>query len=76
MSKNITYTKAYEELQRIISEMEQGEISVDDLSIKVKRAAELIQICKKKLYDTESDINQILKELEVNPNTDQERTIS
>jgi len=33
------------------------------LSQKVKRAAELIQLCKKTLRETESDVNAILQEL-------------
>ena len=44
--------------------MEDGEITVDELSVKVKRATELIKICKTKLTTTEEDVNQILKELE------------
>lgn len=64
MSKEINYTEAFEELQQIVRDMEDGEITVDELSIKVKRATELIKICKKKLSSTEEDVNQILKELE------------
>lgn len=64
MSDKISYDKAFEELQTIVSEMEDGEIGVDALSLKVKRAAELIKICKSKLTSTEDDIQKILKELE------------
>lgn len=64
MSQIINYTEAFEELQRIVSEIEQGEISVDELSEKVKRAALLIQFCKSKLSTTEEDVNRILKELD------------
>jgi exodeoxyribonuclease VII small subunit len=64
MKNQPNYTEAYEELQEIVSEIERGEISVDELSQKVKRAALLISICKDKLTSTESDVNQILKELE------------
>ena len=64
MSEKITYTKAFEELQQIVQEIEQGEISVDELSQKVKRAAALIKICKDKLSSTEEDVSIILKELE------------
>jgi exodeoxyribonuclease VII small subunit len=64
MSENIDYTTAFEELQMIVSEIEQGEISVDELSSKVKRATELIKICKDKLTTTEEDVNNILKQLE------------
>jgi len=64
MDKQINYTEAFEELQEIVSEIEQGEITVDELSEKVKRAAMLIRICKTKLSTTEEDVNKILKELD------------
>lgn len=64
MSDKIKYTEALEELQQIVTEIEDGEITVDELSIKVKRASELIKICKAKLTATEEDVDQILKELE------------
>jgi exodeoxyribonuclease VII small subunit len=64
MNDTSNYAKAYEELQRIVSEIENGEISVDELSEKVKRATELIRICKLKLTTTEEDVNKILKDLE------------
>jgi exodeoxyribonuclease VII small subunit len=60
----LKYTEAFEELQQIVREMEDGEITVDELSVKVKRATELIKICKNKLSSTEEDVNLILKELE------------
>ena len=64
MSDSPNYTEAFEELQTIVLEIEQGEISVDELSEKVKRAALLIKICKTKLTTTEEDVNKILKELD------------
>ena len=64
MSEEINYTVAFEELQLIVQEIEEGEISVDELSVKVKRAAQLIKVCKSKLTQTEEDVNQILKELD------------
>jgi exodeoxyribonuclease VII small subunit len=68
MNKQPNYTEAFEELQEIVSEIEGGDISVDQLSDKVKRAALLIKICKDKLTATEGDVNQILKELEADEN--------
>jgi len=64
MSEELNYTKAFDELQQIVADIEDGEISVDELSEKVKRASELIRICKTKLTSTEEDVNQILQELE------------
>jgi len=64
MSEQQNYTEAFEELQQIVSEIEHGQISVDELSQKVKRATVLIKICREKLTATETDVSQILKELE------------
>jgi exodeoxyribonuclease VII small subunit len=64
MNKEISYSDAFAELQQLVKDMEDGEISVDDLALKVKRASELIKICKNKLSTTEEDVNQILRELE------------
>jgi len=64
MEDKLSYTQAFEELQQIVSEIEDGEISVDELSDKVKRAALLIKMCKTKLSTTEEDVAKILKELE------------
>jgi len=61
--KIMTYEEAYSELQAIISDIESGEISVDSLSEKVKRAAELIAFCKEKLTSTENDVQKILDDL-------------
>ena len=58
------YTEAFEELQEIVSDMEDGNISVDELAEKVKRATVLILVCKAKLSATEGDVQKILKELE------------
>ena len=66
MNSELNYTSAFKELQQIVSDMEDGEITVDELSLKVKRASELIKHCKEKLSSTEEDVSQILKELESN----------
>ncbi len=57
----ISYEKAMEELQSIISDLQSEAISIDQLSEKVKRAAELIEYCKTKLRTTEEDINNLLE---------------
>ncbi len=64
MSEKLNYKQAFDELQEIVSEIEQGEISVDELSEKVKRATLLIKLCKQKLSTTEEDVSNILKELD------------
>ena len=64
MNDNLTYESAFKELQQIVSDLEEGEVNVDELSEKVKRATMLIAICKSKLTETEEDVNKILKGLE------------
>ena len=64
MKDTPTYSEAFEELQTIVREIEEGEISVDQLSEKVKRAAALIAICREKLSATEEDVSHILKDLD------------
>ncbi len=67
----MNYTEAYEELQELVQYMESGQINVDELALKVKRAAELIKICKVKLHETEEDVQKILKDLDPNSNEDE-----
>lgn len=64
MDEQPSYAQAFEELQQIVSEIEEGHISVDELSEKVKRAAFLIKVCKEKLTSTEEDVSKILKDLD------------
>lgn len=63
MEKKQKYADAIDELEKILSEMENEEISVDQLSEKVKRASELIKFCRDKLFKTEEEINEILKDV-------------
>jgi len=63
MSNQYTYQDAFEELQGIVSEIESGEIPVDELSVKIKRASDLLEICKAKLSSSEEDVNQLLQKL-------------
>lgn len=65
--KKLTYTNAFAELQEIVIEMENSEIGIDLLESKVKRASELLKICKDKLYTTEKNVEEILKEIRDSP---------
>lgn len=59
----LNYSDAYQELMEIVQDIENGDISVDVLSDKVKRASVLLRFCKEKLKQTEIDVDQILKDL-------------
>ena len=64
------YQQAFEELQHIVTDLENGQITVDELSEKVNRASELINICKAKLTTTEDNVKKILAAIE-QPETNQ-----
>lgn len=62
--KEIKYKEALNEIEEIIHSIENEDLDVDDLSEKVKRVTSLIKTCKKKLHQTETDIQKILDEIE------------
>ena len=58
--KEITYSEAISELENILQEFENDEPDIDNLSEKVKRVSVLINLCKKKLKNTEDEVQKIL----------------
>ncbi len=62
--KEISYSEAITELESILSEFENGEPDIDNLSEKVKRVSILINLCKKKLKNTENEVQKIIDNIE------------
>ena len=60
--KEIKYEAALAELQTIVNKMENDELDIDQMSEQLKRAQELIKLCKDKLTKTDEEINKILAE--------------
>ena len=60
--KEIKYEAALAELQTIVSKMENDELDIDQMSEQLKRAQELIRLCKDKLTKTDEEIKKILAE--------------
>lgn len=60
----MTYSQAKKELEEIVSAIESGELDVDILTDKVKRASELISFCKDKLTKTDKELQKILEDIE------------
>lgn len=61
---DLTYSEAFEELQRIVNEIENESVDVDVLTSKIKRATQLIKFCKTKLKSTEEEVKKVLSEIE------------
>ncbi|MEJ7557685.1 MAG: exodeoxyribonuclease VII small subunit [Pedobacter sp.] len=66
MEENLTYEAAYKELTDIAYDIENESVSVDVLADKVKRASILIGYCQAKLRTTETEVNNIIKQMEGN----------
>ena len=62
--KTISYNEAMAEVEEILEKIENEELDVDDLAEKVKRVSVLLKICKDKLFKTNEQVEQILKEME------------
>lgn len=62
--KKISYSQAKKELEEIVTSIESGKLDIDALTNSVKRAAELISLCKQKLTKTDKELQKILEEIE------------
>ena len=63
--KEIAYKDATTEIEEIIRKIENEELEIDELSEKVKRASVLIKICQKKLHQTDTEIQKIIDDIEI-----------
>ena len=61
-SNEISYEKAMAEVEQILSELQQEAVNVDTLSERVKRASELITLCRAKLRMAEGEVTKIFAE--------------
>jgi len=64
--KVIKYSEAVEELNEILSELESERVDVDDVAVKVKKAIELIKLCRERIEKTELEVIKVVKEFEKN----------
>lgn len=60
--EKISYDAAIEEIEKILGNIESGDLGVDKLAEKVNRVTLLLKICRDRLYKTEQQINNILSE--------------
>lgn len=64
MKKTESYSAQFAELQTLLASLEQGEVDVDALSEKVKRAADLITACQSRLRETEVQVKKVIEKFE------------
>lgn len=62
---SIGYAEAVVELEEILAELESDDVDVDHLAAQVKRAADLIELCRGRLDLARTEITRIVADLEL-----------
>ncbi len=64
-SEAIGYAEAVAELEEILADLESDDVDVDHLATQVKRAADLIELCRGRLDLARTEITRIVADLEL-----------
>lgn len=62
MSKEKKFEENIQELEKIINELESGEVDLDSSIEKYTKAMKLVSLCDNKLKNVEEQVNKILTE--------------
>lgn len=63
-AEGIRFGEAVEQLEGILRRVEAEEIDIDDLAKELKKAAELLEICRGKIRKADTEVTQIVQALE------------
>ena len=58
------YAEAMRELGEILTELERDDLDVDVLAERVRRATELIKVCRGRIARAQADVDRIVTDLE------------
>jgi Exonuclease VII small subunit len=59
--EKLNYSESVKRLEEIVNEIESGNMELDQLSVKLKEANQIIAKCQKKLTQTEDEVKKILQ---------------
>jgi exodeoxyribonuclease VII small subunit len=65
---SIGYADALAELEGILDELDGDEVDVDVLGARVRRAAELLRLCRERIAGARFEVEQVVGELEAEAN--------
>jgi len=57
------YTDALDELETILAELEDGEVDIDRLAERVRRAAELLEQCRGRIDEARLEVTRVVVDL-------------
>ena len=61
--EDMNYDDSITELQKILSSLQNDELSIDELTDTIKRSTELLELCNSKLRSTEEEVNLVIQKL-------------
>jgi len=62
--ETVGYADAMAELDAILDELERDDLDVDVLAERVKRASELIKLCRTRIARAQADVDKIVTDLD------------
>ena len=68
--KEIRFGQAIDELEGILHRVEAEEIDIDELAAELKKATDLLEICRGKIRRAELEVTQIVQSLEETDESD------
>ena len=62
MAKETKYEMAISQLEEIVERLENNQLGIDEMTAQLKKAQQLIKLCKDRLTKTDEEIQKILGE--------------
>jgi exodeoxyribonuclease VII small subunit len=69
MADELSYRDALDELEGILAAIEEEQVDVDDLAVKVRRSAELIRLCRQRIEAATVAVEAIVEEMDTGDDT-------
>jgi exodeoxyribonuclease VII small subunit len=70
--EQMAYGDALGELERILAELDDDAVDVDLLAARVRRAAELIRVCRERIAGARLEIERVVADLELQGDVDED----
>ena len=72
-AKKLSFGEAVSEVEDILAGLERENVDIDSLGDEVKRAVELIQVCREKLEKTDAEVRGLVAGLQSETKSDEDK---
>ena len=73
--KKLSFGEAVSEVEEILAGLEADEVDIDQLGDEVKRAVELIQVCRQKLEKTDQEVRDLVSGLATGESSGEDESV-